>query len=240
MRRHVANTNEIYRQRRTASALAGITVTCVRLAALFVVLLSSLTVRAQTGSVEEVNLRRLELAVAAIGEGRLPQAEALLNSVLAAAPRDADALNLLGVVRAQQRRTAEAERLFRRALAVVPAHVGAQANLGELLLTTNRTQEALQVLVAAHRLAPDRADVNLKLATLYAGRGEHERALGHLRLVPRGVAGADYFPLLVESLLKLKRVDEAKRLAREFKEAGVVDAEARAEVALLLARGGVG
>jgi Flp pilus assembly protein TadD len=110
---------------------------------------------AQAGG--EVNHRRLEEAVAAIGGGALPKAEALLNSVLAGAPRDADALNLLGVVRAQQQRAAEAERLFRRAIAARPAHVGAHINLGELLITAGREKEAVDVLLAAERLAPGRA-----------------------------------------------------------------------------------
>src|SRR4051812_38600557 len=133
----------------------------------------------------QLNLRRLEQAAAALGAGELQRAESLLNAVLAASPRDADALNLLGVLRARQQRGAEAERLFRRALTAEPSHPGAQVNLGELLAVTGRADEALDVLLAAYRLAPDRPDVNLKLASLYANRGEHERALEHLRRVPR-------------------------------------------------------
>src|SRR4051812_9912796 len=45
---------------------------------------------------------RLRQAAEAVGDGRLAQAEELLDSVLSSSPRDADALNLLGVVRAQQ------------------------------------------------------------------------------------------------------------------------------------------
>src|SRR5215208_146134 len=105
-----------------------------RHALVLVVLLSSAAgTRAQAGG-EGVNLRRLGQAVAAISGGELQRAESLLNSVLAVAPRDADALNLLGVVRARQGRGADAERLFRRALDAQPAHLGAHVNLGELLI----------------------------------------------------------------------------------------------------------
>src|SRR6185369_6908663 len=88
--------------------------------------------QAQTG---DANLVRLNEAAQAISEGQLPRAERLLNSVLTALPNDADALNLLGVVRAKQNRKTEAERLFRRALASSPIHLGAHINLSELLTT---------------------------------------------------------------------------------------------------------
>ncbi len=156
-----------------------------RVTVLLVILCPVFFVRAQTNDNADVNLRRLQQAVGAIRDGQLPQAEALLTSVLKTLPRDADALNLLGVVRAQQHRAAEAETLFKRALAVAPAHVGAHVNLGELYLASNRPQAALQILLAAHKLAPERADVNLNLATLYESRREHQRALDYLRLVPR-------------------------------------------------------
>src|SRR5215207_10295450 len=213
--------------------------TGLRHALVLLLLLSSASApRAQTRG-ERLNLRRLEQAAAALVAGELQRAEALLGAVLAAAPRDADALNLLGVVRARQQRGAEAERLFRRALDADPSHLGAHVNLGELLLVSGRVGEAHDVLLAAHRLAPDRPDVNTKLASLYGGRGEHERALEHLRRVPRAAAGADYFPLLLKSLLATGRRDEALGLAREFAEYPAADARARGEFAVALARGGL-
>src|SRR5687768_3630353 len=94
-------------------------------AVLVVVLLASLPVPAQTAKISDLNLNRLAEAVNAISQGDLPKAESLLKSVLARLPKDADALNLLGVVRGQQQKLAEAERLFRLALAASPAHIGA-------------------------------------------------------------------------------------------------------------------
>jgi tetratricopeptide (TPR) repeat protein len=188
---------------------------------------------------DQLNLRRLEQAAAALGAGELQRAESLLNAALAVAPRDPDALNLFGVLRARQQRGAEAEGLFRRALNAEPTHLGAHVNLGELLITTGRENEALQTLLAAHRLAPDRPDVNVKLASLYGGRGEHERAIEHLRRVQPSAAGVEYFPLLLKSLLALKRQEEARSLARAFADYPAADARARAEFAVQLARGGL-
>jgi Flp pilus assembly protein TadD len=128
---------------------------------------------AQTG---DVNLERLTEAAQAISNGQLPRAEQLLNSVLKTLPNDADALNLLGVVRAKQDRKRDAERLFRRALASSPSHLGAHINLSELLTTTNRPAEALPILISAHKLAPDRSEITLKLGMLYANQRDYQQA----------------------------------------------------------------
>lgn len=66
-----------------------------------IVLLVVPSVRTQTSNSTGTNLTRLTEAAKAISQGDLSTAESLLNSVLAASPTDADALNLLGVVRAQ-------------------------------------------------------------------------------------------------------------------------------------------
>ncbi|HEY2971081.1 MAG TPA: tetratricopeptide repeat protein [Pyrinomonadaceae bacterium] len=206
---------------------------------LLVLLVTDPLVRAQTGHSTDFNLSRLAEAVKAISQGDLPAAESLLKSVLAASPSDADALNLLGVVRAQQQNTVEAERLFRLARAAAPTHVGVQLNLGKLLLTTNRTSEALQIFQSAHRLAPERTDINLHLATLHANTGDYQQALEYLRLIPRSAATDDYFPVLLRSLIGLNRLEEARQLASEFSELRSSNPEAQAEFALLLAKGGL-
>ena len=147
-----------------SDAMATGSIRSWRAAACLFLLLVVFTAQAQTANNEEVSLRNLQQAATAIGEGNLKDAEVILTSVLAGRSGDADALNLLGVVRARQQRVREAERLFRRALAVSPTHVGAHINLGELYITTNRSQRALQILLAGHRLAPERTEINLKLA----------------------------------------------------------------------------
>jgi tetratricopeptide (TPR) repeat protein len=206
---------------------------------LLVLLVTGPLVRAQTGQSTDFNLSRLGEAVKAINQGDLPAAESLLKSLLATSPRDADALNLLGVVRAQQQNAVEAERLFRLARAAAPTHVGVQLNLGKLLLTTNRTSEALQIFQSAHRLAPERTDINLHLATLHANTGDYQQALEYLRLIPRSAATDDYFPVLLRSLIGLNRLEEARQLASEFSELRSSNPEVQAEFALLLAKGGL-
>jgi len=195
-------------------------------------------VRAQTTNGSDVNVNRLAEAVDAIDQGQLPQAEGLLNAVLTALPRDPDALNLMGVVRAKQGRPAEAERLFRHALAALPSHLGAHINLGELLLTTNRPEQAMQILLSAHKLAPERPEINLNLATLYADKGNYQQAREYLRLVPRTALTDDYFLVMLRSAIGLKRLDELPELAREFQAANSGNPDAQAEFAMLLAKAG--
>ena len=186
----------------------------------------------------DINLNRLSEAVRAIDDNQLPRAEEILNDVLTTSPGDADALNLLGVVRAKQNRPAEAERLFRRALSSLPAHIGAHINLAELLLSNNKAGEALPLLLRAHKLAPERADINLNLATILAGKGDYEQAYQYLRLVPREAFTDNYFLLMLRSLTALKRREEVKALAEEFRQSNSAIPETQAEFALLLAKSG--
>lgn len=184
----------------------------------------------------DVNLNRLAEAVNAINNEQLARADELLNSVLAALPNDADALNLLGVVRAKQNRLTEAERLFRRALTSSPSHLTSLINLGELLITTNRAAEALPILLRAHKLAPASREINLKVATLYAEKGNYQQAHDYLRLVPREAVSDDYFLLMLRSLIGLKRPEDVRTLVGQFREAESPTPETHAEFAMLLAK----
>jgi len=186
----------------------------------------------------EVNLSRLAEAARAIGDDQLSKAEEILNAVLETASGEADALNLLGVVRAKENRPAEAERLFRRALSSLPSHIGAHINLAELLLSNKKSAEALPILLRAHKLAPERAEINLSLASIYVEHGKHEEAYQYLRLVPREAFTDSFYLLLLRSLAGLKRTDEIKSLASEFRNSTSTP-ETQAEFALLLARNGL-
>src|SRR5262245_36780814 len=119
---------------------------------LVVALTLGLTTATAQSRAEEARL--LQDAVAAISAGRLTEAESSLNSILRKSPNDPDALNLLGVVRAQQQLPKDAENLFSKAITSSPNHVSAHVNLGELYFSTGQTQLALQTLLVAHRLAP--------------------------------------------------------------------------------------
>src|SRR5712691_10990378 len=88
---------------------------------LFTVLFASPNALAQNNSL----VKRLEHAAALISDNRVEEAEQELASVLKVAPNEAVALNLLGAIRAKQRRLNEAELFFSRAVRRDPRLVGA-------------------------------------------------------------------------------------------------------------------
>ena len=98
---------------------------------------------------------RIAAASADIVMGRLNRAERTLRAAVAEAPRNAMALNNLGVVLTAQGRSGEAYRTFRTAFALLPSP-GIRANL----------------LAARDRL-PDYEDVAPPAGTIRLGRREN-------------------------------------------------------------------
>src|SRR3974390_1598034 len=67
----------------------------------------------------------LRSAAEALAAGDIQTAEQDLNSLLETSPNDGRALDLLGMLRAQQQRNAEAETLFQQSMRVKPDFAGA-------------------------------------------------------------------------------------------------------------------
>lgn len=206
--------------------------------ALLLLLAASASIAQSQTTNAGINLDRLAEAVKAINENQLSHAEEVLNSLLATSRNDADALNLLGVVRAKQDRVGDAERLFRRALSSLPSHIGAHINLAELLLTHNRPAEAMPILLRAYKLAPSRPEINVNLATMYVEKGSYAQAYHHLNLVPREAFNDEYFLLMLRSLVGLKRSQEVPELVLQFQQSNSGEAETQAQFATLLVKAG--
>lgn len=113
----------------------------------------------------------LQQAVAHHQAGRLAQAQDLYRAVLAAAPRQFDALHLLGVVHRQQGDPARAVALIGQAIAINPAQATAHCNLGAALQDLGRSAEALAAYDQALGLHPG-------YAMALANRGNALRKLG--------------------------------------------------------------
>ena len=109
---------------------------------------------------------RLERAVALIRDNRIPEAEQQLAEILKVAPDAAAALNLLGTVRARQRRLDEAEALFTRAVRQDAAFVGARMNLVYLYLLKGAPAKSIVELREVLRLEPGNEDATNRLAAL--------------------------------------------------------------------------
>jgi tetratricopeptide (TPR) repeat protein len=112
--------------------------------------------RAQNAAADESSL--LQDAARSMVAGDLQQAETDLQSVLRANPHEYRALNLLGMIRAQQQRNADAEKIFKSVIQQKPNFAGAHVNLGLLYLQMSRSDDAIAQFQVALRLEPGRAD----------------------------------------------------------------------------------
>ena len=115
----------------------------------------------------------LAAGVAAHRAGRLEVAEDAYRRVLAADPRQPDALHLSGLIAHQRGDTAMAVAAIEAAVAARPDDAAMRANLAEVLRHAGRAGEALVQCEHAVRLAPDHAEA-------HNNRGNALRDLGRL------------------------------------------------------------
>jgi tetratricopeptide (TPR) repeat protein len=99
--------------------------------------------------------------------GDVKRAEGKLNIVLAAEPGEFHALNLLGIIRAQQRREPEAETLFKRAIEINSDFASAHVSLGMLYVQMAKPDDAISQFQEALRLDSDRTDARSSLVSVW-------------------------------------------------------------------------
>jgi Flp pilus assembly protein TadD len=112
----------------------------------------------------------LQEAAQLLQAGQLDAAEPLVRGALQAAPQNADAHNLLGVILDQRGKFPEAEHAYRTTLRLSPQDISPRANLGVLLARTGRQEEAVSTFEAVLRAAPDHLQATINLGLLYAAR----------------------------------------------------------------------
>jgi Flp pilus assembly protein TadD len=125
--------------------------------------------------------QRLAQAVQHHQAGRLGEAEALYRAILSEAPRQADALHLLGVLVHQTGRHAEAIDLIRRALALHGPHPVFHSNLAAVYLAADSLDEAVAHSREAIRLKPDLADAHANLGVALRRQGLFDEAAAAAR-----------------------------------------------------------
>src|SRR3954469_17091024 len=94
----------------------------------------------------------LQQALDFLNRSEMVAAETALDRVLMERPNEADALQLMGVLRRQQNRGAEAEPFYRRSIAANPNMPHVHHNLGNLLRSQGRNEEAAECQRKALRL----------------------------------------------------------------------------------------
>jgi Flp pilus assembly protein TadD len=116
------------------------------------------------------------LALHAERSGSFDEAIDLLSRLIGHHPTDADALSMLGMVRARELGDfAGGEALLRRALVVAPGNMDAAANLGWVLAESGRMVEGLDFLDRALTAQPGDAELRLMRAVIELKRGNYGR-----------------------------------------------------------------
>jgi tetratricopeptide (TPR) repeat protein len=126
------------------------------------------------------NLSRLQRqALNSFQEGRLDKAERLCTGILEHRPDDFDALQLLGLLKLQQRRHVEALHFLSKALKVNPSSAEAMSNLGLALHATGRFEEAVGCYRNALLIAPLHPEILYNLGNSYLELGRIDEALAN-------------------------------------------------------------
>jgi len=113
--------------------------------------------------------------------GYLPEAEMLYREILERSPRNADAMNMLGILRAQCGDQASAWEWIGKAIAIDSRSAAYRFNFGKVLLQLKRAREACEALERAVSLDPRYADAYNELGLARAETGSFEAAEADFR-----------------------------------------------------------
>jgi tetratricopeptide (TPR) repeat protein len=117
-------------------------------------------------------------AGAALCEGRLPEAEALLRERLLQSPSDVAAMRMLAEIAIRLARHEEAIALLERALELAPGFHEARQNLALVLQRDNQPQQSLEHLTQLLAQDPRSPSLLVLRAAALCRVGEYEEAIG--------------------------------------------------------------
>jgi len=123
----------------------------------------------------------LDLAQQHRQAGRLHEAEALCQQVLAEQPDQADALHLLGIVAFQSGRSDDAMAFIRRSIALNPHRSHFHCNLGLVLASKGRLDEAIATYRHALVLSPSDAETHNNLGIALRAQGKLDQSIAAYR-----------------------------------------------------------
>jgi tetratricopeptide (TPR) repeat protein len=147
---------------------------------------------------------------------RLDEAEAQLQSVLAASPAHVAATLGLGRIARQRGDRAAALAQFRTALALEPSHAGARVEVAAELAALSRTDEADAMLREALDSEPEHLGALMGLARLARLSGDHQATLARVEVILALDPGHLWAQLeLARLLVDLGRTEDARRRIRE-------------------------
>lgn len=132
--------------------------------------------RTETDQPMTADTQTLQQAIKAHGDGRLDEAQALYQHVLAHSPQHPDALHLLGVLHAQRGRLQRAAESIAAAIESNPREAMFHNNYGNVCFELGRSDEAEASYMRAIELDPGRLDALNNLGVLLGRRGDGDGA----------------------------------------------------------------
>jgi predicted Zn-dependent protease len=120
---------------------------------------------------------RLLAPAAALAEGRIPEAEALLREHLKGHPTDVAAIRMFAEVAARLGRLPDAENLLARCLELAPSFTAARHNYAIVLHRQGRSAEALREIERLLAVDPRNPGLRSLQAAALARLGEYGRAI---------------------------------------------------------------
>lgn len=155
---------------------------------------------------------QLRLAIAHHQAGRRNEAEALYHDILRGNPRNATALNHLGLILRDRGNLDEAVRLIREAVTADPRDADAHNNLGTLYKTLRDLPEAEACFRRAIKLNPRSVEANFNLGTILQDQDRQEEAIAAyraaLKLRPNHVEALSNIGVGLRSLLRFEEAKE--------------------------------
>jgi tetratricopeptide (TPR) repeat protein len=137
-------------------------------------------------------------------QGRLDQAQSILDGILAEAPEEPGAVHQQGVVAFRRGNTAEAAALMERSIALAPGSALFHRNICEVYRALGRHDRALAAGRRAVALDPADPHCHHNLGVIHCGRLELDEAIGcaeRALAIDAGFAGA-HFGIAEASLLR--------------------------------------
>lgn len=114
-------------------------------------------------------------------QGQVREADMLCRQILLQQPRNADALNLLGLAEYRNGRHEKAVELLGQAILLAPENAFFHNNLGNILQELRRFEQAAQCFRLAVDLRPDFAEFRYNLGNTLQKQGEMEAACENYR-----------------------------------------------------------
>lgn len=157
-----------------------------------------------------ISSSKLEKGLALLLQGRLQEAKAIYESVLAENPAHVDALHGLGVIAIQCGQYLSAVELIDKAIALQPDFAEAHNNRGQALKNLRRFEEALATYERAIELQPEFADAfSNRGVTLDILKRHDEALVSYERAIALKPDSAGAYINRGIALRKLERLDEA-------------------------------